>query len=219
MLSKRLFEISKYVENGSMVADIGCDHALLSIFLVEEQIAAHCIASDINQGPINNAKSNIAQKNLNHLITTRLGPGLETIKKGEANVCIISGMGGTLIKDILNQSNELFLSFDVVITQANNANYQLRKFMSESGFIIEDESLVEENEIIYEVIKFSKGNLLYSDIELKYGPILLKRKGDLFKKYIAQILANKKRIFNQIPETNAERRNDFLSEISELENI
>lgn len=219
MLSKRLFEISKYVENGSMVADIGCDHALLSIFLVEEGIASHCIASDINQGPINNAKSNIAQKNLNHLITTRLGPGLETIKKGEANVCIISGMGGTLIKDILNQSNDLFISFDVVITQANNANYQLRKFMSESGFVIEDESLVEENDIIYEVIKFSKGAMQYSEVELKYGPLLLQRKGELFNKYIAQILANKRRIYDQIPDSNQERKSEFLADINELERI
>jgi len=219
MLSKRLKEIAKYIENGSVVADIGCDHALLSIFLIEEGIASKAIASDINQGPINNAKRNIARKNYNHLIETRLGAGLQTINVGEASNCIISGMGGSLIRDILKESYDVFQDFDVVVTQANNSNYQLRQFMVNNGYVIDSESLVEENNIIYEVIKFIKGSRIYTDLELKYGPINITENSELFKKHISNILESKEKILSNIPISNEGKQSEFGEEISELKSL
>ncbi len=219
MLSNRLLEVAKFIENGSVVADIGCDHALLSIFLVEKGIAKQVIASDLNQGPLNNAKKNIALKNLNNLIETRLGSGLKTINSGEVDTCVISGMGGTLITKILDESYSVFQTIDNVITQANNSNFQLRKYMVAAGYKISNESFVEENDIIYNIIHFIKGESNYSEIELKYGPLNIKVNSDLFQKHLLQLLESKEKILKQIPTSNKEKRSEFESEINEIKTL
>jgi len=219
MISKRLLEISKYIENGSVVADIGCDHALLSIFLVEEGICNHVIASDINEGPINNAKRNISYKSLTKAVDARLGAGLQTLEVGEADTCVISGMGGSLIVDICKQSLDIFLGFERIICQANNSEHQLRAFMVSNGYLIKNESVVNDNDIIYEVICFDKGQKEYTETEIKYGPFLLQDKDPLFLKKLTNKRDKLVNILNQIPKSNQERVSHFESEISELNTL
>ncbi len=49
-LSKRLQAVADLVTPGSRVADVGCDHAYIPIYLAENKISPHIIALDINQG-------------------------------------------------------------------------------------------------------------------------------------------------------------------------
>ena len=48
-LSKRLKCIASYVSDGMNIVDIGCDHALLDIYLCQVKKDIKIIASDINQ--------------------------------------------------------------------------------------------------------------------------------------------------------------------------
>ena len=57
-ISKRLKEIAAYVEKDSYVLDVGCDHALLDIYLIRENICKKTMASDIHEGPLKKAKEN-----------------------------------------------------------------------------------------------------------------------------------------------------------------
>ena len=54
-LPERLETIISMVPKCGTVADIGCDHAYVSIALVERGIAEHAIACDINAGPLKHA--------------------------------------------------------------------------------------------------------------------------------------------------------------------
>ena len=54
-ISKRLKEIANYVEENSNIVDIGCDHGLLDIYLIQNKKNIKIIASDINQNALNNA--------------------------------------------------------------------------------------------------------------------------------------------------------------------
>ena len=68
-LSKRLEAISSLVPINSNVIDIGCDHALLDIYLYQHKISKKIIASDINVNALNNAKENIKKNKLEKIIT------------------------------------------------------------------------------------------------------------------------------------------------------
>ena len=57
-ISDRLLACAGFVDRGSRVADIGCDHGYLGIYLQKNNIASHVIASDINEGPLNAAVFN-----------------------------------------------------------------------------------------------------------------------------------------------------------------
>ena len=58
-LSKRLKAIADLVDKDSKIIDVGCDHALLDIYLLKKTIIKKAIASDVNEGALNQAKRNI----------------------------------------------------------------------------------------------------------------------------------------------------------------
>ena len=60
-ISKRLIEISNLIEDNSNIIDVGCDHALLDIYLFKNKKNVKIIASDIKEGPLEQAKRNISK--------------------------------------------------------------------------------------------------------------------------------------------------------------
>ena len=58
-INNRLKMIGDLVEANSFCLDVGCDHALLDIYLVKRNTNIKAIASDIKSGPLDQAKKNI----------------------------------------------------------------------------------------------------------------------------------------------------------------
>ena len=63
-ISYRLKVISSFINEDSIVVDIGCDHALLPIYLVKENKTKIVYAVDNKIGPLNRATLNIEANNL-----------------------------------------------------------------------------------------------------------------------------------------------------------
>ena len=76
-LSKRLLALYEMVEKGSIAADIGCDHAQLSIALIENEICPHVYACDLREQPLARAKEAIQAAGLTERITAHLRNGIE----------------------------------------------------------------------------------------------------------------------------------------------
>ena len=55
-LSERLTAVARMVTTGLTVADVGCDHGYLAIYLIETGRSPGVIATDINRGPLERAK-------------------------------------------------------------------------------------------------------------------------------------------------------------------
>ena len=180
-LSKRLETISSLVPNNSKIIDIGCDHALLDIYLYQNKISTKIIASDINKNALQNAKENIAKNDLEEKIEIRLGNGLDTIKeKDDVDTVIISGMGSHTVVGILKKNLKKLKKINTIIVQSNTKIDFLRKEIVKLNYKIEDEMLIEDNKKIYTIIKFIKGKKIYTQKELFFGPILLKKNTKLF---------------------------------------
>lgn len=180
-ISKRLEAISSLVPINSNIIDIGCDHALLDIYLYQKKICNKIIASDINANALNNAKENIKNNKLDNNIETRLGNGLDTLNQEDnIDTIIISGMGGHTIIGILKNNKIKLDSIKTIIIQSNTKLEFLRKEVTKLNYIIDDEIMVEDNKKIYTIIKLVKGKKKYTKKELYFGPILLKKKEKLF---------------------------------------
>ena len=178
-LSKRLEVISSFVEDNSRVIDIGCDHGLLSIYLVNKYKNIKVIASDINRNALDTAINNIKKEELDSRIETRLGNGLDVVSSDEIDTIVIAGMGANTIVGILKYAPDKLVNVNNIIIQSNTDLYFLRKNVTKMGYYIEDEVLVEDKNIIYTVIKFSRGKKKYNYKELYLGPIIF-TKNDLF---------------------------------------
>lgn len=197
-LSKRLLAISKYIDNEDRIIDIGCDHALLDIYLVQSKHIDKIIASDIVKDAIDSARNNINKYNISN-IDLRCGDGLKVLKDtDDINTIIISGMGYQKIIDILSSIKRLN-NINKIIIQSNNYPSLIRKFITENGYYISNEELVKENNIIYTIIVFKKGNKKYKKWELEFGPCLTKEKNEIYYELLNNNINKNIEILKTIP--------------------
>ena len=198
IVNKRLKEVSKLVDDGSSILDVGCDHAFLDIFLAQDKTKKlkKIVASDNKEGPLEQAKNNILQHKLSELIELRLGNGLD-VYTSDIDTVIISGMGGRNMIGIFKAHPEYLKNINTFILSPNNFQVDLKKFLVKSNFKIEKEVLVKDGKYIYQVIKFVRGKAHYSSREYFFGPLLLKNKDKLFIEYYdTSILENRIELYS-----------------------
>lgn len=217
-ISNRLKLIASFVDDNSYVIDVGCDHALLSIFLVKNKTDVKVIASDVNKGPLEGAKKNIQEYNLEDKIEVKLGDGIATINEN-VDTIVISGLGGETIIEILKDDINRLNNIKTIILSPHSDIYQVRKEVVKIGFKIEDELFTYDQNKPYVVIKFVKGKENYSDDELFFGPIILKNKNEFFYKYYQELKNKNKQVLNKIPNDNIEIRNKIEKEIERLDKV
>ncbi|MPW27018.1 SAM-dependent methyltransferase [Alkalibaculum sp. M08DMB] len=185
-LTSRLETIAKQVANGVTIADIGTDHAFIPIYLVKNNITKNIYACDINIGPLDMAKRQIDKYGYSKDITTILGEGLEPIKGLNVQNIIIAGMGGLLIKDIIDNDIKIAKAAEKLILQPMSFQEDLRRYLVQNGFIIIHEDLAQEDRRIYQIIVAQKGKSdSYDEIDYHISPNLIKDKHPLLKKLIA----------------------------------
>ena len=136
-LGKRLQCIHDLVDPGSVVADIGCDHALLSIALIESKRACFCYACDVAKGPLERAKAAIVQAGLEDVITPLLNDGICGLPQ-TIDTIIIAGMGGQLIAEILSRRVLELGGVNLLLQPMTQAPY-LRQWLCENRFAIRQE--------------------------------------------------------------------------------
>lgn len=216
-INDRLKKIGDLVDTNSLVLDIGCDHALLDIYLVKEKGFQKVIASDIGEGPLESARENIKKYKLENNIKTRIGDGLSTYTD-DIDTAIISGMGGRTIIGIFKSNIKITKCLKQIILSPNNYQEDVRKFFSNIGFYIEDESLVKEGRFIYQVIKLKKGKKHYKRKEYFFGPVLLAKKDKLFKEYFTRELKSREILINILPKNYRLKKYKVSREIKNIQN-
>lgn len=185
MLQKRLQTVLNLIESVSTIADVGTDHGWLAIALYKANKAKKVIAIDVNKGPLESAKRAISLEGLDEVIECRLGNGLAVTHKGEVDCAIMCGMGGFLMKEIIENGPELLPYY---ILQPQSGRAQLKQFLVSLGYTILDEVCVEENRHYYDIWVVKKCHTkdpIYSGLSLEsplweHGAILYEKKDALW---------------------------------------
>ena len=195
-LSKRLQAIHDMVSLSNVVADIGSDHALLPIALVQSGKVTRAYASEVNEGPYEMSVKNIEKYNLQNYIIPVLSDGISELET-DVNCITICGMGGNLISDILNSNKDKLVHVNEIIIQPNNNEETARIWLANNGYYIEDEKIIYQDDVYYEVIKAvrKENEKRYTKEELYFGPVLLANKSEEFigkwnkyKEYLNKVL-------------------------------
>ncbi|MGQ0416319.1 tRNA (adenine(22)-N(1))-methyltransferase TrmK, partial [Bacillus sp. HC-TM] len=133
-LSKRLEEVVREIPVGSTVADIGSDHAYLPCYTIINNIATKAVAGEVVDGPFRSAQATVAESGLQDKVDVRKGNGLAVIAPGEVDVITVAGMGGALIRDILESGKEKLEGVTRLILQPNIAAHHIREWFIENGW-------------------------------------------------------------------------------------
>lgn len=183
MISDRLATIAYMIDSNKVVFDVGSDHGQLPCFLVESQISPKAYAGDIAIGPLKHAKETIKKAGLEEKVIPVLSDGLAKANS-DVDVVVISGMGYHTIIHILDSCD--VSAYQYFIIQSNTDVELLRKYISDHNYTIEDERIIFDG-FYYQIIKFSADlHDTYSDDEIKFGPILLKKRDHIFIEYLKQ---------------------------------
>ncbi|MBQ8533510.1 MAG: SAM-dependent methyltransferase [Clostridia bacterium] len=152
LLDDRLTLAASMVRKGVRVADVGCDHAYLSIYLIKNKIAKQVVASDVRVGPLELAKRNIQSEGLCDKIETILSNGLDKFDPNSFDDLLICGMGGILICDILSRAHFLKDKDKRLILQPMTDVDLVREWLYQNGFEIINERAAKAAGHIYSVI-------------------------------------------------------------------
>lgn len=210
MLSSRLLQIAMLVDRNKVVFDVGSDHALLPCFLVENGISNKVYAGEIAQGPLNAGIANIKKRNLEGKVIPVFSDGLVKAED-DVDIVIIAGMGYHTIKHILDNCE--IERYQYFIVQPNTDVELLRQYISDHNYTIEDERVVFDD-FYYQIIKFSADlHEPYNEMQIKYGPILLERKDEVFIAYLNDLLNRLKQINEK---ANKEEYTDTINEIEQI---
>ena len=243
VLSERLQMLAEMVTMGNSVADVGCDHGFLSIYLVQKGISPHVLAMDVRKGPLAAAQEHIESHGLNTYIETRLSDGMEKLEFGEAETLVCAGMGGRLMERILRTHMEKARSMRELILQPQSELKEFRAFLRREGFRILAEDAVYEEGKYYFAMKAAyagenagirserqsrfdeqesahPGQSDMQSIFDEYGELLLKGKHPVLQRYLGYRKEATERIMEKLEAERTERTEERLSEVRrELEEI
>ena len=213
-LSNRLLHIAAQVQPADTLADIGCDHGYLPIYLIRQGCIRRAIAMDIGEGPLQRAREHIVQEHLDHYIETRRSDGLERLESGEADVVVIAGMGGNLIMDILTRGRQIVRGLDQLIIEPQSELPGVRRFLREQNYFVEQEDFVLEDGKFYPILRIlpkqaSEDEACASQCGLDisvtdaYGFHLLHTKHPVLAEYLKKEHAQCEQILQGLPDTQA----------------
>lgn len=194
-ISNRLKQIGDLVDDNANLIDVGCDHALLDIYLYQTKKNLTITASDINEKPLENAQNNLIKYNLQDKIALTKMDGIENINK-DIDTIIISGMGTKTIIDILLKDKTKLTNIKNIIISTNNDYYLLRKTLIKNNYYIEKEKIILEKNKFYPVILFKKGKKYHNKFTLKYGPYT---KEETYIKYLTKEKEKLQKINKNLP--------------------
>ncbi|MCM3358391.1 MULTISPECIES: tRNA (adenine(22)-N(1))-methyltransferase TrmK [unclassified Psychrobacillus] len=216
-LSDRLKTVASFVEQDTILADIGSDHAYLPCYLVHQSIISKAIAGEVVKGPFESAVKQVKSEGLEKQIEVRFGDGLQVIEdEDQVGTVTIAGMGGPLIASILEAGKHKLTNVHTLILQPNIHAKAIREWAIKEGWNVDQETILEEHTKIYEVIVLKKGNMVLNEQELLLGPILMQSRTSVFQKKWSVEMKEWERILTQLK--NIPPTPEVLQKVEEIEN-
>ncbi|MDD4111824.1 MAG: class I SAM-dependent methyltransferase [Herbinix sp.] len=221
-LSKRLQAVAEMVTPGNRVADIGCDHAYTSIYLLTNRISPYVVAMDINQGPLDRAKENVEKYGIDGKISIRKSDGLKMLNPGEVDTILIAGMGGRLMLQILTSRMNIISAAKELVLQPQSETYLVRKALKELGYMIIKEKMLKEDGKYYVIMKLrpwteslnDKDYQLLKPEHIYFGRLLLEERNPVLLEHLQSERLQYKKIYQELitlpTKQSIQRQNEII---------
>jgi tRNA (adenine22-N1)-methyltransferase len=245
-LSKRLSLLAEWVPQGARLADIGTDHALVPAFLASNGRISFAVAGDIHAGPVEAAKRQVQEAGLENLVSVRKGDGLAVLSPGEVDTVTIAGMGGSLMVRILEQGIAKLGEVRTLVLSPHVAEDAVRRWLKRHAYGIEREELLEEDGVIYTMIRairepdaeisrqlhaeHYRSDLLApalpvfpENLMYEMGPLLVRRPTAIFYRKWEQEIEKRERVIVQLEHSSAseaaEKAAEWKQDVKEIREV
>ena len=187
-LSDRLLACCNFVAKGDRVADVGCDHGYLGIYLLKNGIASSVIESDVNEAPLQSARSNAAKFGVTDKMTFHLSDGVQNIPR-DFDTLVCAGMGADTMMSILDAAPWLKDPKYRLILQCQSKRPELRQWLYDAGYRICRETLAKDGKFVYSIMEvvYDPGYGI-TPAETYITPQLLEDSHSLLPEYYARVI-------------------------------
>ena len=226
-MSARLEAIAALAGQGDTVCDVGCDHAHVPIRLLQTRCYRRAIGMDVIEGPLGKAAGNLALYGMQDRVELRLSNGLDAFIPGEADTLVITGMGGTLMEDILLREPAKTASFRILVLGPQSDPEKVRAALRRLGFVITREQLIFEDGKYYPVIRAQSRieerackatfaqevpGMIRREAEDMFGPVLLEERDPVLLEFLTRRTAVLEKIVRSIRQAAQEAAQDACRE-------
>ena len=187
-ISTRLLACCQFVHKGDRVADIGCDHGYLSIYLLTNDIASSAIASDVAEGPLQSAMRNGRKYGTLRKMSFYLSDGVQNIPQ-DFDCMVCAGMGAdTMISIISHAAHWLKDPKYRLILQCQSKRPELRQWLYDEGFRVNRETLAKDGKFVYSIMEvvYDPGHGI-TPAETYISPALLEDQHPLLQEYYERV--------------------------------
>lgn len=165
-LGSRLALCAGFVREGTVLCDVGTDHAYLPIWLLKTGKISRALACDIRPGPLETARKDGAKYEAGEGLSFRLSDGLRQVSPEEAEDVVIAGMGGELILRIVEETPWLRDPGKRLVLQPMSSVPELRLGLAEAGFqVLEEEAVIDGGKV------YSAFSAAWTDSPVEVDPL------------------------------------------------
>ena len=215
-LSRRLLEVCRFVYPGDRVADVGCDHGYLGIYLLKNHIASQVIASDVREGPLNAAVFNSKKYGVRDKMRFFLSDGVRNIPQ-DFNVLVCAGMGGDTMISILEAAPWLKEGDYRLILQCQSKRPELRRYLSDNGWLIREEAVVRDGRFLYTVMEVvAMPGMVLTPGGCHFPPALLKNPGPELPAFYRWVVSGLRTVVDNQGEQADPFKQEALQELTNL---
>lgn len=223
-MNKRIKKLSELCTKDGVI-DIGSDHGYLLLLLGKKGFV-NLLGIEVNLGPFKNLQKNLKELIDEQTVKVLLSDGLSSLKEVELskyNFIVISGMGGKLIWQIIEQDLQKFRNKKLILQPNSNQKY-LRTKIIHHDFTISDELIVNDKKI-YNILIVDTGiknQDKYDKYDYEYGlNYLMDKKVYLYFSSELEKIKNLKRMIkstNILYNENIEKENYIKKRMKDYEN-
>ncbi len=218
-MSNRLLAACSFVHKGDRVADIGCDHGYLGIYLLTNGIASSTIEADINPQPLDSARRNGRKFGVESAMTFCLSDGAKDIPR-DFDTMVCAGMGADTIMSIIAGSPWLKDPRYRLILQCQSKRPELRRWLYDAGFHIVRETLAQDGKFIYTVMEVTYGPAEGpSPAETFLSPQLLEDNHPLLPAFYDRVIGGVRTSVEGLRRSNSDQLPIFEEILSDLEKL
>lgn len=218
-LTQRLEAIKNRIKPDGRVIDVGTDHGMLPVYLIESGIARHVTATDINPDPLDKARRLAADYGVTDSIDFILTDGLVGVSP-DADTVVIAGMGGETMIGILDAAPWIRGRGVQLILQPQSKQRELTVWLGENGYDIIGGSLVRERDKYYVIIEVSPAEPPRRPDEYYILRLLCDGHDPILPDYLDTLIKRQRYIIGGLEKSTAEAQLEIeRNRLAILENI
>lgn len=189
-ICQRLLACCDFVQPGDRVADVGTDHGYLGIHLLQQGVADHIYASDVNPLPLESSRRNAEKYGMREKMDFFLSDGVQNVPR-DFTVMVCAGMGADTMISILEAAPWLKDPRYRLILQCQSHRPELRIYLAQAGYAILRETLVRDGRFLYTVMEVRYDTpYALQEGESYISPALLHSGSPLLGEFYERVLGN-----------------------------